>query len=115
MLDLNAYRRLESLDDLFSSSVTTTGFSFRPVWAPTDRIVLQANADYTNRQFEDSGLFVGATQPKENILSYGLSASYTPRTLVTLSAGYSHSQRSSDRPGYEYDANTFNFSVQVNL
>jgi hypothetical protein len=34
---------------------------------------------------------------------------------VTLSAGYSHSQRSSDRPGYEYDANTFNFSVQVNL
>lgn len=115
MLDLNAYRRLESLDDLFSSSVTTTGLSFRPVWAPTDRIVLQANTDYTNRQFEDSGLLVGATQPKENILSYGLSASYTPRTLVTLSAGYSHSQRSSDRPGFEYDANTFNFSVQVNL
>lgn len=115
MLDLNAYRRLESLDDLFSSSVTTTGLSFRPVWAPTDRIVVQANTGYVHRQFEDSGLFVGAPQPKENILSYGLSASYTPRTLLTLSAGYSHSQRSSDRPGFEYDANTFNFSVQINL
>jgi len=115
MLDLNAYRRLESLDDLFSSSVTATGLSFRPVWAPTDRIIVQASADYTHRQFEDSGLFVGAPQPKENILSYGLSASYTPRTLLTLSAGYSHSQRSSDRPSFEYDANTFNFSVQVNL
>jgi hypothetical protein len=49
MLDLNAYRRLESLDDLFSSSVTTTGLSFRPVWAPTDRIVLRANTGYTHR------------------------------------------------------------------
>lgn len=115
MLDLNAYRRLESLDDLFSSSVTTTGLSFRPAWAPTDRIVVRANTDYAHRQFEDSGLFVGAPQPKDNILSYGFSASYTPRTLLTLSAGYSHSQRSSDRPGFEYDANTFNFSVQLSL
>lgn len=115
VLDLNVYRRLESLDDLFSSSVTTTGLSFTPVWAPTDRIVLQASTDYTHRQYEDSGLFVGAPQPKENILSYGLRASYTPRPLLTLSAGYSHSQRRSDRPGAEYDTNAFNFSVQVNL
>lgn len=115
LLDLSLYRRLESLDDLFSSSVTTTGLSFKPSWAPTDRIVVQGTADYKDRQFEDSGLFVGAAQPKERILSYGLSASYTPRPLVTLSAGYDHSQRSSDRPGFQYDDNAFNFSVQVNL
>lgn len=115
LLGLNLFRRLTSLDDLFSSSVTETGLAFAPSWAPTDRIVVRASANYTHRQFEDSGLFVGASQPKETLRSYGLNASYTPRPLVTLGAGYTHSQRSSDRPGFQYDDNTFNFSVQVNL
>jgi len=115
LLDVNVYRRLESLDDLFSSSISATGLSVKSSWAPTDRIVVQGTAGYEDRQFEDSGLFVGATQPKESLQSYGLNASYTPRPLVTLGAGYTHSQRSSDRPGFQYSDNTFNFSLQVNL
>ncbi len=114
-LSLDLYRRLSSLDDLFSSSITATGLSFKPAWAPTDRIVVQASAGYEHRQFEDSGLFIGATQPRERLLSYGLSASYRPRPLITLGAGYNHSQRSSNRTGFEYDANSFNFSLQLNL
>lgn len=114
-LDLQAYRRLQSLDDLLSNSVIETGVTLRPTWAPSDRLLVSAQSAYRDRQFQDSGLFPGATQPTEQIWSNGLDVSYMPRSFLTLTAGLEQGRRSSNRPGFDYDYKAVSFSLQLTL
>lgn len=113
--DLQAYRRLYSLDDAQSNSVTETGLRIQPRWALSDRLLVSLLGAYRDRQFDDSGAFPGGTQPKEQLFNGELSVSYTPRSFLTLTAGLDQGWRSSNRPGFDYDYRGANLSVQLNL
>lgn len=114
-VDLEAHRRLESLDDLLSSSVIDTGVLVRPTWAYSDRLSFSLESDFRDRQFQDSGLFAGADQPQERIYANALNASYKPRAFVTLTAGLDQGRRASDRTGFDYDYKAVNLSLQLEL
>jgi hypothetical protein len=114
-LALNAYRRLESLDDALSSSITETGVELRPTWALSDRLLVSVQGRFRDRQYQDSGRIAGVTQPRDRLLNSGLTLSYSPRSFLTLSAGVDQGWRHSNRPFYDYDYKAFNFSLQLNL
>lgn len=112
---VNAYRRLESLDDLLSSAITETGIELRPTWALSDRLQVSLQTRYRDRQYQDAGRIPGVLQPRDKLLNSGLNVSYRPRSFLTLTAGVDHGWRHSNRPFYDYDYKGFNFSLQLNL
>ena len=114
-LGLQGYRRLQSLDDLLSSSVIETGVAFDASWAFSDRLSLALKSEFRDREFQDSGLFAGASQPKERLYAHVVSVSYTPRTFLTLTAAVDQGQRNSDRDGFDYDYMGVVFLVQLNF
>ena len=114
-LDAQAYRRLYSLDDAQSNSVIETGLRLRPTWALSDGLLVSLLGTYRDRQFQDSGAFPGRSQPEEQIFNGELSISYTPRTLLTLTAGVDQGRRTSNRPGFDYDYRGASLSIQLNL
>jgi exopolysaccharide biosynthesis operon protein EpsL len=114
-LALNAYRRLESLDDVLSSSITETGVELRPTWSLSDRLLVSMQGRYRDRQYDDSGRIPGVLQPRDRLFNSGLTVSYRPRTFLSLSAGVDQGWRHSNRPFYDYDYKAFNVSLQLNL
>lgn len=112
---LNAYRRLESLDDVLSSAITETGIELRPTWSLSDRLLVSVQSRFRDRQYEDAGRIPGVLQPRDRLLNSALNISYRPRSFLTLTASVDHGWRHSNRPFFDYDYRGFNLSLQLNL
>jgi exopolysaccharide biosynthesis operon protein EpsL len=114
-VDLQAYRRLDSLDDAQSNQVIESGVRVRPSWTLSDRLAVFVLGTFRDRQFQDFGGSSGADQPEEQIFNTELSLSYAPRSFLTLTAGIDQGRRKSNRPGFDYDYRGASLSFQLNL
>lgn len=112
---LNAYRRLESLDDVLSSSITETSIELRPTWAFSDRLMVSLQGRYRDRKYQDAGRIPGIIQPKDQLFNGGLTVSYQPRPFLTMTAGLDQGWRHSNRPFFDYDYQAVSFSLQLAL
>ncbi len=96
---------LQAIQDTSSSYVVTTGFSFGPHWAFSEKIVLQGRYIDERRKFQGdaSTAVLGAAGQSESFRGLALAAGWTPRRNLLLSLGIETGKRTSNVALRDYD------------
>jgi hypothetical protein len=96
-----------------SNYILTQGIRFGPSWRYSEKLTLQANAGFSNRQFLGDPLIVlGAPVRKDDVWTVSGSASWTPVYRAQVSGTVSYDTRTSNAILADYTAVTVFLSAQ---
>ncbi|MCC6534658.1 MAG: outer membrane beta-barrel protein [Burkholderiales bacterium] len=115
-LNFLTYRDLRLYEDLVSSYVVATVVGFSPVYAVTEKILLQADLNVENREYRgDPGLAVFAPPPtgEEKLRLARLTASYSPLRNLGLSLSFEAGDRKSPREDRTFDYRSWFGTIRV--
>ena len=88
-------------DDVQTSFVLVTGGYVRPRWAVSDKVTVQANAEYNVWDYH--GDFVTGQTYRNRVRTFGASIAYRPTRKVLLQAGWNRETRASDLLTGDYE------------
>ena len=113
-LSATVRREIGARDDLFDNFVVTRAASITPSWAVSARVLMQATAEWRERDFRgDPGLLSGSAASDGDITrTYTLSLNYSPIDPLRLGVSLSRYRRTSDSATAEYTANVGMVSAQ---
>ncbi len=113
-LSTTVRREIGARDDLFDNFVVTRAASITPSWAVSGRVLVQATAEWRERDFRgDPGLLAGSASSDGDITrTYTLSLNYSPIDPLRLGVSLSRYRRTSDSASTEYTANVGMLSAQ---
>lgn len=105
-LDISVWHDTSTLDDEIEGYVVTTGMSLRPSWSVTPVISLGGVLQYKNDDFKGRNQVVGViggAKREDDTWLYGVLASWSPRTYVSLSLGLQQENRDSNVSFNDFD------------
>ncbi|MBX9632071.1 MAG: hypothetical protein K2X67_16265 [Burkholderiales bacterium] len=117
VIGLNAaiFREIGNYQDITTSYILTEGIRVGPSYAVSEKLSLQANYQYSIREFlGDPGFVVtGLPTRKDHINSLLGTVTWLPLRNAQISATLSYDTRSTNRPLFDYDVTTFFVSAQL--
>jgi exopolysaccharide biosynthesis operon protein EpsL len=112
-LNTTLFREIGALETVTSNYILTQGIRFGPSWRYSEKLTLQANAGFSNRQFLGDPLIVlGAPVRKDDVWTVSGSASWTPVYRAQVSGTVSYDTRTSNAILADYTAVTVFLSAQ---
>ncbi len=94
-------RDVAPAEDIQTAFILITGGYIRPRWNVTDKITLQANAEYNVWDYRGDPLVGGGTRHRVRL--YGASISYRPTQKILLQAGINREVRASNVEFADYE------------
>jgi exopolysaccharide biosynthesis operon protein EpsL len=88
-------------DDVQTSFVLVTGGYIRPRWTVSDKVTVQANAEYNIWDYH--GDFLTGQTYRNRVRTFGASIAYRPTRKVLLQAGWNREARTSDLITGDYE------------
>lgn len=111
-LTVDLSRRIAAFQDTFSSYTTMDALTVKPTWAVTSKIKVSANAQYGHRKFLNDGVQENFGR-NDDMVSYGVSADWTPRDTMKFGVNLRHEERDSTAPNRDYSADIASISGQL--
>ena len=95
-----------------ASYVIARGYSIGPVWAPTEKIVVQARLLEEKQDFQgDPGITLAVNPRREDTYrAWGLSVGYAPLRALQLALAFQSGKRTSNVAGRDYDFDSVTLS-----
>lgn len=119
VIGLNAaiFREIGNYQDITTSYILTEGIRIGPSYAVSEKLSLQANYQYSIREFlGDPGFVVtGLPTRKDHVNSLSGTVTWLPLRNAQINATLSYDTRSTNRPLFDYDVTTFFVSAQLNF
>lgn len=114
-LNASIFREIGSYEDITASYIVTQGVRIGPSYTVSEKLSLQANYQYSVREFLGDPNFLVNPQPtrKDDINSVSGTAVWAPLRNVQVSATLSYDTRTSNRVNLDYDVVTFFVGGQI--
>lgn len=110
------YDEIYPIQDLTATYLRVKAFSFRPTWAPTDKLKIISKLGYSERLLlGDSGALVRLDNEFDTIKSAGLSVYYSFSRKATINLAYTGERRSSSNLVQDFDFNTLNLGFRYDF
>ncbi|MBX9965674.1 MAG: outer membrane beta-barrel protein [Burkholderiales bacterium] len=117
IVGLNAavFREIGDYQDITASYILTQGVRIGPSYAVSEKLALQANYQYSVREFLGDPNFLVNPQPtrKDDINSLSGTVIWSPLRNAQISATLSYDMRTSNRVNLDYDVTTFFVGGQI--
>jgi hypothetical protein len=112
--EFSLYREPRSIVDIAASYVTTTGVTFGPRWAPTEKLVFYVLLVQERQLFAgDPGVIVlGTPQRDETLRTVRLAVGWEPKRFIEVSGALDHGIRTSNTLFRDYDYNALMANVR---
>jgi hypothetical protein len=109
------YNSISIAELLNSNYVRGTGIVFRPIWAATSRVSIEALLDFSNRRYEGDPGFVisGAPIRKDKVTDLGLRVNYELARRVFIYGDLRRLERTSNYAGQDFTDNWFGVGVRA--
>lgn len=107
-----ALREIGAVEDITATYIVTSSVGVTPYWLVTPRVRLEANYQWTNRDYAGQPVIGGIPQRDDKYNVARLSATWVPTRNWTLSFGYQYSDRTSNFPGQQFTDNLGYLNVQ---
>jgi len=95
------YRDVGPANDIQTSLVLNTGAYVRPRWRVTEKVTLQADAEYNIWDYKQDPLAGGNV--RHRVRTFGGSAAWRPTEKILLQAGVNREVRTSTQPAGDYE------------
>jgi exopolysaccharide biosynthesis operon protein EpsL len=107
-------REVAAYQDYFSSYYVADGFSLQPSWQISTKVVMRGSYDWQRRQFKGA-LIVVPPEREDSLLSARVGIDWVPVRWATLSAGYQHDTRSSNKANLDFKADMLNVNARLSF
>jgi hypothetical protein len=112
-INTTLFREIGAVETVTSNYILTQGIRVGPSWRYSEKLTLQANAGFSNRQFlGDPLIVIGAPVRKDDVWSASGSAVWSPLYRAQVSATISYDTRTSNAVLADYSAITIFASAQ---
>ncbi|PPC94632.1 MAG: putative exosortase B-associated extracellular polysaccharide biosynthesis transporter EpsL [Methylotenera sp.] len=111
-LTVDLSRRIAAFQDFTSSYTTIDTIAVKPTWAVTSKIKVSANAQYGHRKFLNDGVQQNFGR-NDDMVSYGVSADWTPRDTMKFGLNLRHEERDSNAVNRDYSADIASINGQL--
>jgi len=105
-------REISAVEDFTAAYALTSGVSVAPLWTPTEKIRVEGDFYYQERDFEGEVASEDA-QRRDEVHGANLSLSYTPREKIRLAVMAQTEKRDSNRESKDYRYNIVGVSVRI--
>jgi len=116
-LNLTARREIGAQEDILSSYVVTRAISLGPTWTPTAKTLLQASAEWRQRDYLGDPVvgLAGLERRRDSLRIASLSATWAPIDALQLGLTLRRERRDSNFAGIPYRASTAFLSAQFSF